>query len=292
MGIVGSFAKRIWNGIKYAGEYALEGIRWVGRKVGEAAEAFGKLVKFYIGGLLVQATVGISLVAADIIYSVLDSFFLGLSVGILILFLGLYISYIIIFGNNNPQDNPQDNNEEDENENLDEQNNNYINVYIKDKPNFDQPIKKKEVDLTGVFLKNVKSYLQEIENNFFTDEKKCIYSFKYNNENNEIIDEIIEPQNVAEVKDNDMILSYVFYKKDENIENTIYLDFSNVFNGNDDMCKKILSKIVDNLRNTISNNYSLIISEIVGNTYENIQISELKDPSTLKIILQKNLQNY
>ena len=288
MGIVGSFAKRIWNGIKYAGEYTWEGIKWVGKKVGKAAEAIENLVKFSINGIPLITKVGISLVSSAIIFSVLGVFYLCLALGGLILFLGLFISYIIFFGNNNPNNNPQDNNENDEKEDLDEQNNNYINHDIEDTPNFDQPIKKKEVDLTGVFLKNIKSYLQEIENNFYIDEKSSIYSFKYNNENNEIIDEIIDTQEVDKVLDNDIILSYVFYKKDENIENAVCLEFSNEFN-NDDMCKKILSKIVDNLINSISSDYSLIISENEGNFFKNIQISELTRPSTLKIILKKNL---
>ena len=282
MGIVGSVAKRIWNGIKYyVGRLREE----INREIEQIANIDEGYVTTYISGVRVLENVKASIVSGLIIGLVLNLFPLGFLAGILI-FLGLYLTNRIIFGRNSgpdDEDNNEDNNEEDE------QTNNYINVNYKDKPNFDEPIRKKKDDLTDDFLKDVNSYLKEIEENFFGNGKKCIYLFKYNEENNEINIEATENE-VDEVSDDNMISSIIYFTKGENYENykTMNLEFINVFkDGNEDKCKNILSKVVDKLEKSIPNDYSLIISEQEANQFNNITINELSDPSTLLIILQK-----
>ena len=83
MGIVGSVAKRIWNGIKYyVGRLREE----INREIEQIANIDEGYVTTYISGVRVLENVKASIVSGIIIRLVLSSFPLEYLTGILILF--------------------------------------------------------------------------------------------------------------------------------------------------------------------------------------------------------------
>ena len=285
MGTVGraicNCAKKIWNGIKYVGKKIYEGVKYVGKKVYEGVKYVAeKVVRTVIAGVVVMVTVAAALVASAIITGVLGNFSLGLEVGKKIISFGLHLSSKILFGRNKLQKSLYTNNPK---KNEEENQSNYYNLSDKnkDKPNFDAPTKKKKIDQTNILLKDVENF---IEQKTYELSKCKIYSFKYDKEKDELIvknkDNDENDENVENVCDDNLMVSHIFFQKDSN--NNIHLELANNFN-KPDVCKNILDKI----ENYLKSDYSVSVSEEEGNSYRNVNIKELKDPLTVRLIIKK-----
>lgn len=159
MGCVVSFAKKVWNGIKYLTNKVWNGIKYVAKKV-------SNFVKTTIGKVVVMVAVATSLVAGSIIANVLASFPLGLLSGGA-LFLSILITSVMIFGRDSKTKRKDE--DKDKDKNNDNTLNNVSKNNVDDKPNHDEPTKEKPFDHLDEFIEDFSSFF-----NFFNKKGKDI----------------------------------------------------------------------------------------------------------------------
>lgn len=239
-----SFAKKAWSEIKNFGKEAWSGVKYVAKKVSNFAK---------------KTFLFTSLVSVMIISSVLAGAALGIIVGIII-FLGLFISGAIIFGDDNRNNNP------------------IINQPVGGNPNFDDQPKKKGLNHLQKFMEHIQSYITD--NNIDKDNKPSfLYTFVFDENKDEIINfENDENQNLEE----NVLVSYIFFERNYNF---VKLKMVNEIQSSDNG-KKILKIIQEKLKQFLNdnnnNNYDVKFIEIDQNRNreEEIDINNISDIGT------------
>ena len=283
MGAVVSFAKKVWSGIKKIGSWIWNGIKTVVKKVVKAV----KTVVGFIGGIAITIIVTAALVASTVITTVLRKFGLAIASAVLLVLGIAFLTSLIIFGRENKEQNEENN--EEERTNVDLGNNR--------KRDFENKRKKKELDLSDVFLKDV---IQMINENIIKKEliyqepKSSRYSFSIE-ENDKIktgkLDDSDDEDSENENNNNNnkpekaMVSSIQFSTNEQSKLELIFKNEISDFKLGKDILNKIINDNLINICESIQIN-----QDLAGGKFKEIKnISSLQDIKIMKIIITPKL---
>lgn len=262
MGCVGSFFKKVWNGIKSVAHALWTGIKTVTKAI---VKAVG-----YIGGILVEAATTVLLVAATVITAVLSKFPLMIFFGSLTLLSIIFLSNMIIFGRDNDNHHKEDNKKIESQFNLNGNN-------IGNKPNFENEPNKKNYNLMSKFLNNVDIYIDKVKNNQ-KDSLRYLYSFTLG-ENDEVEAELENSFNHKQYPSNVLVSSCNFECSEYNNKNIIKIELEN--EGDIENGKKILKIIKKALYIKFNYNFDFYEEE------DDIKKVDIKEIDNIETILMK-----
>ena len=161
-------------------------------------------------------------------------------------------------------------------------------------PNFDEEARNRNVDQTDLFLRDVKTYINDPYS--FLSSRSQLYTFlngkeedlnqKDNNNNDNVNND--DDLNINNSIDSNSMACKVFYEYNEQ-RSLYYLSLVNYAEeDNLDNGRNIINRIRSNLREYLGDNYRVNIIEAEGEYREVENIQSINDISTIKIKINRN----
>ena len=277
MGGVVDFAKKLWDEIKNIVSSVVEGF----------GEIFNGLLNnelfrnAIIGGLVIGVTTN-PVLTLEVILGIVVS--LSIVAFISFLILCIFLTIKMLFDYSNPRKD-NDNGDNDDNDDNDDEDNNNINrnpdiaaSYHRRQDNEDEDEGTREYDHTEIFLRCVKSKINEIRNeNFFEKSRRYTFSSVENNQN-------IENNNGL-----NMICDVTFKKFLYEQNRSLILEFENEFNfeNYNEFARNKLNSILQmvGIRNNIDLNNIQFLEFSDNGDKEQKNLDEIRDFKTIEIAI-------